>query len=56
MSSMPQSMAEVLAEKDSMRAMFAVAVRSLEVKVEELVKKVAAYAAQSDAKSPSTSN
>ena len=46
MSSMPQSMAEVLAEKDSMRAMFAVAVRSLEVKVEELVKKVAAYAAQ----------
>ena len=46
MSSMPQSMAEVLAEKDSMRAMFAVAVRSLEIKVEELVKKVAAYAAQ----------
>ena len=46
MSSMPKSMAEVVAEKDRMRAMFAVAVRGLETKVEELIKKVAAYAAQ----------
>ena len=46
MSSMPQSMLEVVAEKDSVRAMFAVAVRRLEVKIEELIEKVVTNAEQ----------
>lgn len=46
MASLPLSLVEAAADKDSMRAMFAVAVRGLEVKTEELVKKRAAQAAQ----------
>ena len=46
MSTMPHSLAEASAEKDIMRATFAVAVRKLETRTEELVKRVAAQAAQ----------
>ena len=46
MASIPNSMPEALAEKDSARAMFAVAVRKLEVRTEDLVKRIAAQGAQ----------
>ena len=46
MATIPNSMAEALAEKDSARAMFAVAVRKLEVRTEDLVKRIAAQGAQ----------
>ena len=46
MSTMPHSLTEASAEKDTMRAMFAVAVRKLETRTEELVKRIAAQGAQ----------
>jgi hypothetical protein len=46
MSTMPHSLAEASAEKDIMRATFAVAIRKLETRTEELVKRVAAQAGQ----------
>jgi hypothetical protein len=46
MSEMPHSLTEALAGKDTVRAMFAVAVRKLEIRTEELVKRTAAQATQ----------
>ena len=46
MSSMPQSLTEIVTEKDSMRAKFAVAVRRLEIRIEELIQKDVAHAGQ----------
>jgi hypothetical protein len=46
MSSMPQSLTEIVAEKDSMRAKFAVAVRRLEIRIDELIQKDVAHAGQ----------
>jgi hypothetical protein len=43
-SSMPQSLTEIVAEKDSTRAKFAVAVRKLEIRIEELINQVVAHA------------
>ena len=45
-SSMPQSLIELMAEKDSTRAIFAVAVRKLEIKIEELINQVVAHAGE----------
>jgi len=45
-SSMPQSLIELMAEKDSTRAIFAVAVRKLESKIEELINQVVAHAGE----------
>jgi len=45
-SSMPQSLTEIVAEKDSTRAIFAVAVRKLEIKIEELINQVVAHAGE----------
>ena len=46
MATMPHSLSEASAERDALRATFAVAIRKLEVRTEELVKRVAAQAAQ----------
>ncbi len=46
MSLMPQSLTEIVTEKDSMRAKFAVAVRRLEIRIEELIQKDVAHAGQ----------
>ena len=46
MATMPPSLAEASAERDALRATFAVAVRKLETRTEELVKRVAAQGAQ----------
>ena len=43
---MPLSLNETAAEKDALRATFAVAVRKLELRTDELVKRVAAQASQ----------
>jgi lipopolysaccharide export LptBFGC system permease protein LptF len=43
---MPQSLTEIVTEKDSMRAKFAVAVRRLEIRIEELIQKDVAHAGQ----------
>ena len=45
-SSMPQSLTEIAAEKDSTRAVFAVAVRRSEIRIEELINKVVAHAGE----------
>jgi len=45
-SSMPQSLTEIVAEKDSTRAVFAVAVRRSEIRIEELINKVVAHAGE----------
>jgi len=45
-STMPLSLNETAAEKDALRATFAVAVRKLELRTDELVKRVAAQASQ----------
>lgn len=46
MSAMPYSLTEISAEKDGLRAMFAVEIRKLEIRIEELVSRLAAQAAQ----------
>ena len=43
---MPQSLTEIVAEKDSTRAVFAVAVRRSEIRIEELINKVVAHAGE----------
>ena len=46
MLAMPHSLTEALAGKDTVRAMFAVAVRKLEIKTEDLVERIAVQATQ----------